>query len=138
MQKNSISTWRTMMEKMSHMVTWIVIIKIAAIKDHNLKSVVNIILRRTITLKTFRNFRKEYAKEVLQVVEKAPKRARRQIAFLFDDSDLDRVKFFQNKSLVILLTIDNYSVNRALVDSGIQIIISLHIAFLKMGHNAAN
>ena len=72
--------------------------------------VINMIFRGPIMEGTSRNSRKSYTQEVIQIVGEEPKRAKIEIALVFDDSDLEWVKFPHVDPLVISPIIGNFHV----------------------------
>ena len=50
---------------------------------------------------TSKNSRKAYAREFMHIVGEAPKKARTEVSLMFDDTDLEGVKFPHDDPLVI-------------------------------------
>ena len=83
------------------------------------------------------NSRKAYAREVMNIMGEVPKKARTEVPIVFDDSDLDGVKFPHDDPLVITPIIGNSPVKRVLVDNGASVDILSYDAFIKMGYTDA-
>ena len=97
--------------------------------------VINMIFGGPTAAGTSKNSRKAYAREVMHIVGEAPKRARTEVSLMFDDTDLEGVKFPHDDPLVITPVIGNSSVKRVLVDNGASVDILFHDAFLRMGYD---
>ena len=71
----------------------------------------------------------------MHIVGEAPKRARTEVSLMFDDTDLEGVKFPHDDPLVITPVIGNSSIKRLLVDNGASVDILFHDAFIRMGYD---
>ena len=94
---------------------------------------VNIIYGSTTTAETSRKTRKAYAREFLQVVGGPPKKAKKGIAIVFDDDDLEGIKFSHDNPLVIIPVISNSSVKRVLVDGSTSVEHPVSLRILEDG-----
>ncbi|XP_074347332.1 uncharacterized protein LOC141686181 [Apium graveolens] len=77
--------------------------------------VINMISGGPICVGTIKNSRKAYAREVMNIVRKAPKRAKTMMTLEFGVSDLEGLKFLQDDPLVITPIIENCPVKIVLV-----------------------
>ena len=73
----------------------------------------------------------------MHIMGEVPKKARTEVPIVFDDSDLDEVKFPHDDPLVITPIIGNSPVKRVLVDNGASVDILSYDAFIKMGYTDA-
>ena len=99
--------------------------------------VINVISGGPTVAGTTSNSRKAYAREVMHIMGEVPKKARTEVPIVFDDSDLDGVKFPHDDPLVITPIIGNSPVKRVLVDNGASVDILSYDAFIKMGYTDA-
>ena len=97
--------------------------------------VINMISGGPTAARTTSNSRKAYAWEVMHIMGEIPKKARTEVPLIFDDSDLDGVKFPHDDPFVITPIIGNSPVKRVLVDNGASVDILSYDAFIEMGYN---
>ena len=71
----------------------------------------------------------------MHIVGEAPKKARAEVSLIFDDTDLEGVKFSHDDPLVITPVIGNSSVKKELVDNGALVDILFHDTFIRMGYD---
>ncbi|XP_074356102.1 uncharacterized protein LOC141695786 [Apium graveolens] len=71
----------------------------------------------------------------MHVVGEAPKWAKTGVSMVFDDFDLEGVKFPHDDPLVIIPIIGNNPIKRVLVENGASLDILLYDTFIKMGYN---
>ena len=71
----------------------------------------------------------------MSIVGEPPKRAKIDYAMVFENIDLEKVKFPHDDPLVITPVIGNSSVKRVLVDNGASVDILFYDAYEKMGYS---